>query len=1086
MRGELLGRVAGLVTRRPRLVIGIWIVCVAVLAFVGRNLERELSLHVIFAEGSPSKRAHDIAVREFGSDSVTIVMLRGPQVEVERQGRELADRLSAMPQMLVVSPWARGASVGGLRPKPGVAALIVRVEAPERTELTDTLLLIRHQVEANIEEPVSANLAGIPVVADSLRTAGQESAKRGEMIALPILLIVLLLVFRSVVAALVPLIVGGAVVFASRGVTSLLGGLIEIDLFALAVIGMMGLALGVDYSLLVVSRFREREPGSDVRAAARATGEAISRSVIPAGFGLILAMLVSTLLLSGVTVRSVAIAVVVATVLSMASAIFVTPALLAVLGDNLERWSLPRRTRAQRKSLSWSRRIASQPRAVVAIVLGMVVLSSFAFSLDSRAPNVDLLPAADEGRQQQEEVEDALGAGWAAPTEVIMNGRGRPITLPDRLRALAAFQRRIERDPGVESMAGFARIERGARQMQGVEQTLIEQERGLDKLERGIAKVRDGAALNGRGLHAAARGSGQLDSGLGAANEGAGALANGLAATSSGSRRLSEGLGRTSDGSGELAKGADKASGGAGRLAGAIEQAGEQTESLVGSARLFRNASRSGNERLGALHAPLDETEAQLAAAHAALRRMTAGKADPEYAATLRSVEAAMLRLSGTDPASGEQPDPAYGGVGAGVESAEGQFDVDLYLAGQLDRKGRRATKGMEQLADASARLDRGLRRLASGSQELSDGLGALDRGGERLSPALRQLSLGAERLSGGLGLLEDGSARLSQGLGDGAQRSGLLTGALDRIGNGLAGQREPDGEGSQLNRIQQDSPGLFRSGYFVLAGLDGSRPEQRDQLGFLINLNRGGSHARMLVIPRDDPTEAAANETNERIEREAAELARQTGTEVVVGGAGPNQMVVNAEIRDRAPLMRLALSLVSLLILIPVMRSLTMPFVAAALNVLTVSASLGALALLFDGSLLGGPGYIDATVVPAMMMVMFGLAIDYEVFIFARMREEYDRTGSPAAAIRNGLDRTSHVVTGAAILMVVIFLSFSISDFIMLRNFGIGQAIAVLIDAFIVRLVVIPAVMGWLGKWSWWMPSWPRRRSARSPESPA
>ncbi len=1085
MRPELLGRLAGVVARHSRLVIGLWIAAVVVLGFLGRNLEDKLSLNTVFVEGSPSERAHQIAVREFGSDSAMVVVLRGPQEAVERQGRRLADRLSTVPQMLVISPWSSGAAVGGLRPEPGIAALVVRAETDGEDEATEALAPVEKQVGASVRDPVRASIAGMPMLAETVRAAGEESAQAGEKIAGPVLLIVLLLVFRSVVAALLPLIIGGAVVIASRGVIGLLTGFVEIDLFALAIVGMMGLALGVDYSLLVVSRFREREPGADPIEAARVTGAATARSVLPAGCGLIVAMVVSSLILPGVAVRSVAIAVIVATLLSMISAICVTPALLAVLGDNLERWSLRRRARTEGAALRWSKRIASRPRAVVAITLALVVLSSLAFNLDSAATNLALLPSGNGGRQQLEEVEEALGPGWAAPTEVIMNGRGEPVTTAERLRALAAFQRRVEADPGVESMAGFARIEQGARQLRGVEETLIAQERGLDRLEAGIAKVHRGAAFGSRGLRAAARGSSALGTGLGAADEGAGALAAGLQATSSGSQRLSEGLERSSEGGGQLARGASKASGGAGQLAGALERASEQTGSLAGSARLLRNASRSGNERLGALHAPLDEAEAQLASALAALRQMTAGKADPEYATTLRAVETALLRLSGTDPASGEQPDPAYDGVAAGVESAEGQFEVDLYLADQLDRKGRRATKGMEKLADASAQLDRGLQRLADGSQELSNGLGALDRGGEQLSPALSQLSQGAARLAGGLGLLEDGSTRLSEGLGSGAQKTGLLVGALDRIGTGLARGRQAQG-GSQLDQLQDRSPGLFKSGYFVLASLDGTPAQQRDQLGFLVNLDRGGNNARMLVVPRDDPTGPAAAETLTRIEGEADELAKQTGTEVVVGGMGPNQITLNEEIRDRAPLMRLALSLVSLLILIPVMRSLTMPFVAAALNALTVSASLGALALLFNGSLLGGPGYVDATVVPATMMVMFGLAIDYEVFVFARMREEYERTGSPAAALRNGLDRTAHVITGAALIMVSVFLAFSVSDSIQLRNFGVAQAIAVLIDAFVIRLVIIPAVMSWLGKWSWWMPSWPRRRSVRPDAPPA
>jgi putative drug exporter of the RND superfamily len=104
---------------------------------------------------------------------------------------------------------------------------------------------------------------------------------------------------------------------------------------------------------------------------------------------------------------------------------------------------------------------------------------------------------------------------------------------------------------------------------------------------------------------------------------------------------------------------------------------------------------------------------------------------------------------------------------------------------------------------------------------------------------------------------------------------------------------------------------------------------------------------------------------------------------------------------------------------------------------------------------------------------VMFGLAIDYEVFVFARIREEYVRTGSTRAAVAGGLDRTAHVVTGAAVIMISVFLAFSVSEFVTIRNFGVAQAVAVGIDAFLVRLIVVPAMMNRLGKWCWWMPAW-------------
>jgi RND superfamily putative drug exporter len=282
--------------------------------------------------------------------------------------------------------------------------------------------------------------------------------------------------------------------------------------------------------------------------------------------------------------------------------------------------------------------------------------------------------------------------------------------------------------------------------------------------------------------------------------------------------------------------------------------------------------------------------------------------------------------------------------------------------------------------------------------------------------------------------------------------------------------------EDSDTSQLHQQSPGLFKSGFFFLAGLDGSQPEKRSQVGFLINLDRGGMDARMMVIPRFDLSSPEIAPTRVRIQEAAEELARKTNSEVVVGGLPLSKLDINSALRDQAPGTRLALSLVTLLILIPVLRALILPLIAALINLITVSASFGLLSLLFNHSLLGGPGYIDTTIVPATMMVMFGLAIDYEVFIFARMREEYVRTGSPSEAITNGLRHTAPVVTGAACIMIAVFLAFSLSSFITIRNFGVAQTIAVFIDAFIVRIVVLPAVMRALGKWSWWLPGWADR----------
>jgi RND superfamily putative drug exporter len=108
---------------------------------------------------------------------------------------------------------------------------------------------------------------------------------------------------------------------------------------------------------------------------------------------------------------------------------------------------------------------------------------------------------------------------------------------------------------------------------------------------------------------------------------------------------------------------------------------------------------------------------------------------------------------------------------------------------------------------------------------------------------------------------------------------------------------------------------------------------------------------------------------------------------------------------------------------------------------------------------------------------VLFGLSIDYQVFLITRMREGWDRTGSTQEAIAHGLEKTAGVVTGAAGIMLGVFAAFSLADVASIQQFGLGLAIAVLIDATVVRLVLLPAAMRACGKWCWWLPSWLERR---------
>jgi RND superfamily putative drug exporter len=194
-------------------------------------------------------------------------------------------------------------------------------------------------------------------------------------------------------------------------------------------------------------------------------------------------------------------------------------------------------------------------------------------------------------------------------------------------------------------------------------------------------------------------------------------------------------------------------------------------------------------------------------------------------------------------------------------------------------------------------------------------------------------------------------------------------------------------------------------------------------------------------------------------------------------------------------------LVLVTFLVLIPVFRSLFVPFIGVVLNLATVGAAFGALSLLTRGAhpVLGGPGYVDAVAVSAMFTVIFGLSIDYQVFVLMRMREGWLQTNDLREGIAYGVARTARVVTGAAAIMAGVFLVFATADVATIRQLGVGLAIAVVLDATVVRLFLLPAALRAGGRFTWWLPAWldrslpsldigteRRRRREREPWDPS
>ncbi|HEU4461972.1 MAG TPA: MMPL family transporter, partial [Solirubrobacterales bacterium] len=177
---------------------------------------------------------------------------------------------------------------------------------------------------------------------------------------------------------------------------------------------------------------------------------------------------------------------------------------------------------------------------------------------------------------------------------------------------------------------------------------------------------------------------------------------------------------------------------------------------------------------------------------------------------------------------------------------------------------------------------------------------------------------------------------------------------------------------------------------------------------------------------------------------------------------------------RERIPLVVVAITLATFLVLILILRSIPLAAIAVGLNLATVGVAFGILMLLTevpDSWPLGGRDYVDAVGTTMIFGVVFGLSIDYAVFLLVRMRERYDETADHAGSIAFGLEKTARVITGAAAIMMAVFIAFAGASVATVSQLGIGLTVAVILDATVVRIVLLPALMLLLGDRIWWLP---------------
>ncbi len=247
--------------------------------------------------------------------------------------------------------------------------------------------------------------------------------------------------------------------------------------------------------------------------------------------------------------------------------------------------------------------------------------------------------------------------------------------------------------------------------------------------------------------------------------------------------------------------------------------------------------------------------------------------------------------------------------------------------------------------------------------------------------------------------------------------------------------------------------------------------------------VNSTGDAALFPVIPKSSPQDSATTDLVHRIRDDIVPAGvASSGIDVQVGGVTAALEDQSGFIKDRMPIFIIGVVGLSFLLLLVAFHSPFISLKAAVMNLLSVSAAYGVMTLASNGGGLSNLIGIDhevpiAPFMPVMMFaILFGLSMDYEVFLISRIREEYLKDGDTRRAVADGLAKTARVITAAAAIMVVVFLAFVTSSQVFLKLFGIGLASAIFLDATIVRMVLVPAVMQLLGKRNWWIPDWLER----------
>ncbi len=862
---------------------------------------------------------------------------------------------------------------------------LVEVEGTRRfirQEFITQLRDLRKTLPAGLHMYVTGDAA----VGKDLGAAGKETVRRAERIVIPTVLIVLIVVFRSLWAALLPLGLGLISVTVAKAVMYLYA--LKYPAFNLAgtMISMIGMGVGVDYALFMVSRFREELAGSgDRRSAAAHTVATSGQAILFSGITVLISVS-SLFLVRNPVIQTMGISMALVVAIAVTVSLTLLPPFLVLLGPRLFALALPASgRRAPRSSgeaeaprrlwYAWAMAIMQRPwRYAFLAIIPLLLASAPIWQIRTGWPNLSQLPATADARQGFAVLQEQFAAGLAGRVEIVAEMKSGNVGQSDNIRRLYRMAAAVQADPMVDSVLSLASFQPGWDAEAYVQLFTA----GQTKLAEAMRQVDQGTA----GLGKAAATLTQIQTGLGEAGKKLASMGTAALTTAGDMAQMAARLGAAPD---ALCQVADQLDAGAGEL-----------QTLAGALTM-----------VGSL---VDQSATQLTAASAEI------KGDARLNAALSSLKRAQSILKGS------------------------LFGIDL----------------------ASSVTD--------GADELGRGAGILRQIAGELASAAAWPPTG--KSSGAAGMTEADIQKMTASLH-------TATAGIAQVAAGLrqtAAQVEPIAGAIDLQQLQAAMAGSDLSLRLAAAG---AGAQYGDMLPTLVNLERGATFTRLVVVPKAGPDSAATEALVARLRSDILPAVSAGLAGVWVGGTPALIYDFNAQISKAVPRVIVLVLLITFLILLLLLRSVILPLKAIVMNVLSVMAAYGLLVLVFQKGYFSGMlrfqslGFVESPVILVLFAILFGLSMDYEVFMLTRIKEAYSACGDNMESVAGGLEKTAGVITGAAVIMVVVFGAFVATGVMTAKEFGFGLAAAVLLDAALIRIVLVPAFMRLAGHWNWWLPGW-------------